>query len=686
MNPRTATAQESIWRPSEEIQFHKTIRALWKRTKGRPKDPQTYPIPTSEIPDGDIFPLVVELEVANGVAFIAATKKGVKQVSATAIERPRWPSDGLRLNLAANEEIQQIVRDKMDRVVAILRKAAKGAEITLSQSNDDILNLIIQLNHTRIDTRLKNNRSRYVVWTGLSGILHSLTKRPDSDQQAVLLDRLRKLCRSLKDYCERAQRLRTAEDIKTLVVACYDFFDKTSTGGTMKNMLQQVGINVDESRGDPSLRQIGKIASYCHIARRLSTIAAHREFRSFFTNISIRYLPAYPTTKLPIPAADGGSRDCRVHAEVQLVANLDVTRPSKWMGPRGIGSSKAACFLCELFINKHGGYFVPRTHGKLTPRWTIPDLDQFSRSQLSQYRNIIGAMNHELQSLVDLPHPRRLDPAMSWQAFSQFDLVPIWPMGVDNITSRLSVENTASRASGFLECKNAKLVAVKSTKSDSGAIGSEVHLRHDTTVLPISAVSVRGPSPTSICLEKSSDRSLLRDTWGPQTASSSSERIHKLQHLPNWETQRQVRPLTNLDYEQHPRAARVIEDHESRTCDMPFECDMMDDRLLSQSNKPHSDGMCRRIDFHDMELFLEIEYPATAQVGIIQCLKPDASESPKVIEVEKIEPGAKLEIDIGEDLASPRSIFLLKRDNKGMDKWWECRWQNCREGKKQATR
>ncbi|EXJ70465.1 uncharacterized protein A1O5_06534 [Cladophialophora psammophila CBS 110553] len=629
MDPRTAPAQRSIWGALKEAQFQQNIAELWKITHGRPKDPQTYPLATESTSRDDVVPITVELQLAKGIAFISAAKKGVESVAAVAIEQPQNPSQGFRLNLATNEEIRPGVKDRMDEVAAILRETARE-EKTRDQCKDGILESIVRLNQARIDDRLKSKRSRYIVRDGLLGILTKAASH--SGHRETLSSRLQTLCTSLGDYCNRAKGRKTLEDVKRLVVACYGFFEATSDGENVTNMLRQVGVDVDGSRGNPHLRQIGKIASYCHIAETLSTIASHQEYRRFCVNLSIRYVRAYRTVPSPIPAVDGGSRDCHVHAEVQLVVDLDLREPSNWRYPRAIASSKAACFLCEMFVNGHGRYFVPQTHGNLTPHWTIPDLDQFSPTQLSRYQNIIGSMNRELQRLIKIPHPRRLDAAMSWQALSQLNLFPYSPPSANHNNPPLPLVQTVPAILGPY------------INNEEQAEG---HL------LP---------------------RNALISKLGISYSSPGIGEIPGLQHSPGRRTQRQVRSSMNLDSEQLPPAARVIRDHKSRTCDMPFERGMHG-RPRGQFSTPRSDGMSRRIDFHDMELFLEIEYPAAAQIIIIQCSRPDRPESHRVIEVDKIKPGATLEVDTGGDLAQPRVMFLTMRDDTGIERWWECRWK-----------
>lgn len=64
-------------------------------------------------------------------------------------------------------------------------------------------------------------------------------------------------------------------------------------------------------------------------------------------------------------------QDAKVHAEIQLLFfyKLHQDRPR----PRIICSSKSACYLCNLFFQLHGDFQVPRTHGRLYEKWTIPD-------------------------------------------------------------------------------------------------------------------------------------------------------------------------------------------------------------------------------------------------------------------------------------------------------------------------
>ena len=63
-------------------------------------------------------------------------------------------------------------------------------------------------------------------------------------------------------------------------------------------------------------------------------------------------------------------RSVKAHAEIQLLFFYELN--SERIRPRTICSSKDACYLCDLFFRLHGQYHIPRTHGRLYDRWTLP--------------------------------------------------------------------------------------------------------------------------------------------------------------------------------------------------------------------------------------------------------------------------------------------------------------------------
>lgn len=68
-------------------------------------------------------------------------------------------------------------------------------------------------------------------------------------------------------------------------------------------------------------------------------------------------------------------KSVKVHAEIQLLFFYELHSERK--RPRTICSSKSACYLCDIFFRLHGHYYVPRTHGRLYHKWTLPDWQTF---------------------------------------------------------------------------------------------------------------------------------------------------------------------------------------------------------------------------------------------------------------------------------------------------------------------
>lgn len=102
----------------------------------------------------------------------------------------------------------------------------------------------------------------------------------------------------------------------------------------------------------------------------------------------------------------------KVHAEIQLLLFYEQTR--HMVRPRIIGSSKSACYLCNLFIQQHGQFQVPRTHGRLYDRWILPERPINAASANKYLRSVVDRLNAALEAKIihilnhkplQFPHP-----------------------------------------------------------------------------------------------------------------------------------------------------------------------------------------------------------------------------------------------------------------------------------------
>ena len=51
-----------------------------------------------------------------------------------------------------------------------------------------------------------------------------------------------------------------------------------------------------------------------------------------------------------------------------------------------LSAQEYVCFLCNLFINVHGGFYISGSHGRSYPRWRISRFNELNLSEKLQGR------------------------------------------------------------------------------------------------------------------------------------------------------------------------------------------------------------------------------------------------------------------------------------------------------------
>ena len=168
------------------------------------------------------------------------------------------------------------------------------------------------------------------------------------------------------------------------------------TKSSLETTFQHAGAKLDIA-SLKTIKAFDKLANYRHISERLSRMAASSKFRHLFKSVKFRFLNCYESHRV-------NSRDRFVHAEVQLATfhRLQKTQPS----PRTIGTSKAACYLCNLFLSLHPQYRISATHGVIFDAWTIPDVISYSAQDRKQLRDVVRSMQNTLEARAG-KHNRR---------------------------------------------------------------------------------------------------------------------------------------------------------------------------------------------------------------------------------------------------------------------------------------
>ncbi|GAB1310820.1 hypothetical protein MFIFM68171_01030 [Madurella fahalii] len=95
--------------------------------------------------------------------------------------------------------------------------------------------------------------------------------------------------------------------------------------------------------------------------------------------------------------------ESRVHAEIQIVSYYELHPAVK--RPRVIRSSKDACYLCNLFIQLHGAFYMPRTHGNLYCGWRFLPIRALSEVQIRFNRALESRIRDTIQNIMAAPNP-----------------------------------------------------------------------------------------------------------------------------------------------------------------------------------------------------------------------------------------------------------------------------------------
>lgn len=232
----------------------------------------------------------------------------------------------------------------------------------------------------------------------IDGLLESISLQNLDGKDGSLSTHLSLLKQSLKD----AEANLSGDVIGALKVVVQRSCEVCNLNGakSLESQLRELGATKDlyESR---LVVDIDKISKYLNICKELMRFSRREKSRPVFSNIRLEVCTAPPVSRPP-----GSRMECCVHAEVQLVLHYE--RYPAVFPPRCIGSSKSACFLCDLFIAKHRKFHISHTHKRLYEKWTVPEASWMSPQQKTKLEKILKAMNTELVRLLALDKPKRL--------------------------------------------------------------------------------------------------------------------------------------------------------------------------------------------------------------------------------------------------------------------------------------
>ena len=244
--------------------------------------------------------------------------------------------------------------------------------------------------------------------------LHALPNTA-SNRFENLPNELNELCNAYetidKHYNEAESLL---ESLKEVVRMSYDFSTKNGTC-SLEGTISSYGLDPSEMCQNGNIRQIQKIGRYWGVCVEMPEVA--RKYRSLFQHAELRSLPPYTaiSSNIFFKATEKPTVKCNVHAEIRLLLYYDLHPKPDSTPPRVLGVSKAACYLCNLFILEHGRFYHTKTHGYLHDQWTVPDLAAYSEEQRNKYRHVLAAIDSEIERAMSTEgSSKRQHPAQSW--------------------------------------------------------------------------------------------------------------------------------------------------------------------------------------------------------------------------------------------------------------------------------
>jgi hypothetical protein len=198
-----------------------------------------------------------------------------------------------------------------------------------------------------------------------------------------------------------------------------------------------LGASLQTSVINPSLKTylpeaIGKVGRYYSATLELVYAARCRAYRLFE---SIEVEPF----QIPMPASLIKS-PWKVHAEVQLLFFYEVHLGQ--LRPRFICSSKSACYMCNLFFSLHGGFCVPRTHGRLYDKWTLPDWLDIPAERHRELSRISALLKNTIDGKVLKASNRKRKKQYNFP--NESVLLPLAPWSSSGISSKLSSQASTS--------------------------------------------------------------------------------------------------------------------------------------------------------------------------------------------------------------------------------------------------
>ncbi|KAK0748267.1 hypothetical protein B0T21DRAFT_419999 [Apiosordaria backusii] len=413
--------------------------------------------PYSESPPnpGRVLSFEAEVSLASTLAFLSAISDDPNHVVAVCVEELS-KHKGVRVVVAINKECPESAEVKLGKIRDGLQKILKCLSRALTDSNNQVqyqvLTAILNMSQHRLFSRLgvqragvQNTKEKTFFGSPIQQIIdavsqHSFPKKRQAEAKSFI-----NLALGLVNHLEQLKTCNITTltgRLRRIVQTASQLRESTKFDSLFS------GLDIHPTTKTGFVTRLSKIARYyesshflIQLAKR-SMLFQHTEVMtvSLDSEVFLRNPNTEGVNRLSeclVRCHDGGPlplnvkkicqrvktdpttadavlkktakkvlTESKVHAEVQIVTHYELHPvPRK---PRVICSNKDACYLCNLFIQVHGMFYVPKSHGRLYTGWRVPPIPslnnvhtQFDKALQNQIRNVV-------QELKDFPDRERV--------------------------------------------------------------------------------------------------------------------------------------------------------------------------------------------------------------------------------------------------------------------------------------
>ncbi|KAA6410223.1 MAG: hypothetical protein FRX48_05644 [Lasallia pustulata] len=391
-----------------------------------------------------VLPFGVEHQFVDDLAFLAAAQAGAEAVSAATINEDIG-GHKCTVKLAANEGVPAAVASALNGFLGKLQERARK-EISYNDCEERLFETAIRLSRKRIYARLRSKKWKKPSYMRAAEKEPLTEKLLASSKRVLAASTTRENKKRLQDIADKIKKLHelylemertTGDDTDLLKQILRQASGLSAPAPSLEKCLIANGVSGIIASSN-LIRRVDKLGRYWAACSIMARLASNAKYRNLFTSIQLETVPSYKAHIWP----PGSKKKRHVHAEVQLVTHSRL-HPSD-LPPRVIGISKAACYLCDLFLSHHKQFYFSGSHGTIFDAWTVPDLLEYSMSDVTELRQIMVAMNRKvLETGRRMKKPRAKREAAPKQfAYQSF----IWSNPYQASTPPLSTRDDHSPA------------------------------------------------------------------------------------------------------------------------------------------------------------------------------------------------------------------------------------------------